>query len=164
MSTFNLRKKRALAQQEDTAESPVPIADENVQPEGGVDTDAETDSSEQEEESDGMPSGPGFFAGDERGFWMAFEEYIDENELQDDLVAYKRTRGIDDEDSGDFELESALNFLRGHGKPDWAFDFCPGHDMKDVGNENYVCQVCGLEWSEGEEDEEDKDSVEPDTE
>ena len=106
-----------------------------------------------EEELD-LPSGPGFFSTDTKGFWSEFKDYVKKKDLESAFRIFKSERGIlPDDEWSEENTEGAFEFLRIMGNvPEWAHDYCPDHVMTkdrdkpddDNGFSTYECETCWM--------------------
>ena len=114
---FNLRKLRTVAQG-------FPYG-ENVSP--------------PEPREPNLP-GHGPYVRDRKGFWQHFDQFIQEYQLEPNLRAFESERGILADVA--MTLPLAYEFLgMQEDMPDWATQYCPGHDWEGVGGQ-FTCKVC----------------------
>lgn len=88
-----------------------------------------------------LPSGPGPEARNISKFNALFHQFVTQEQLQPYLTEFETKKGL--QPGSPLSVPDAFEFMSEGDMPDWASDFCPGHNYDgDSRRGGYTCSVC----------------------
>lgn len=78
-------------------------------------------------------------ANDSAGFHQMFEQWVQQDNLQQYVDEFRQNKGL--LPGVPLSADQMFEFMREGDVPEWAHEFCPGHQYEHTGN-GYSCTTC----------------------